>query len=335
MHYPYKPFHWIADFGFQVNNGLAKYLLEQIENYIKNEALIKTYSFRNHLLGVCIICEDRWYSEQLGFDTFKIPHLIAVGSQEEQQAIKKILLNEAVAKLTTHKPQATKYYLFARIPDADVTSIIALQEMDFVTVDSLITFAQIIRNSKSEIQNSKLSIHPALRFCVQSMNPALPEPERKGWMKGWIHPCLEDDLNAVLEIAFDAFIFDRFHADHSIPKVAADRVYSAWLKNSYKSGGVFVAKSDGKIAGFIAHRIKTISYLDRKIGIIDLVATNNVFRNQGVAKSLVNASLDYFRNQGACIAEVGTQAANLPAVKLYQSCGFRIITSSISLRKWL
>lgn len=35
------------------------------------------------------------------------------------------------------------------------------------------------------------------------------------------------------------------------------------------------------------------------------------------------------------IVEVGTQLRNIPASRLYEDCGFRLVASNLSLRKWI
>jgi len=43
--------------------------------------------------------------------------------------------------------------------------------------------------------------------------------------------------------------------------------------------------------------------------------------------------LNWFREQGCEIVDSGTQVRNLAALALFQKCGFRIVGSSISLRR--
>jgi ribosomal protein S18 acetylase RimI-like enzyme len=54
-----------------------------------------------------------------------------------------------------------------------------------------------------------------------------------------------------------------------------------------------------------------------------------------VAKALTYSALDWFRDQGVDIVEVGTQLRNIAASRLYESCGFRLVASSLSLRRWI
>jgi ribosomal protein S18 acetylase RimI-like enzyme len=51
--------------------------------------------------------------------------------------------------------------------------------------------------------------------------------------------------------------------------------------------------------------------------------------------AITRGALDWFRDQGVDIVEVGTQLSNIPASRLYESCGFRLVASSLSLRKWI
>ena len=58
-------------------------------------------------------------------------------------------------------------------------------------------------------------------------------------------------------------------------------------------------------------------------------------RGRGIAKATTYGALDWFREQGVDIVEVGTQLRNIPASRLYEACGFRLVASSLSLRKWI
>lgn len=120
MRYPYNPFHWIKclkhipSLPQAPQADLSKYLLNQIQSFIKDNALIKTYSNNHQLLGLCIINQDRWDSEQLGFKVLKIPYLIAFGSNSGQQNIKSALLRQAISdclKQCREVPQALLFFI--------------------------------------------------------------------------------------------------------------------------------------------------------------------------------------------------------------------------------
>jgi ribosomal protein S18 acetylase RimI-like enzyme len=65
-------------------------------------------------------------------------------------------------------------------------------------------------------------------------------------------------------------------------------------------------------------------------GRIPLVATATEFQRRGIARDLVAAALAWFADAGCSVAYVKTQAANYPAVALYERAGFTISQSELT-----
>ncbi len=65
--------------------------------------------------------------------------------------------------------------------------------------------------------------------------------------------------------------------------------------------GVFIAEVDNQVVGYITTRVNQIT----KIGEIPNLAVHPKFQHQGLGKQLIQASLDYFRQEGMHMA-VGT-----------------------------
>jgi predicted GNAT family acetyltransferase len=80
-----------------------------------------------------------------------------------------------------------------------------------------------------------------------------------------------------------------------------------------------VAEDDGKITGFV-QLIETAA-----AAIIDLIAVDSSQRGKGTATSLISGLMLKHGNKARII--VGTQAANIPSMRLYQKCGFRLTGS--------
>ena len=91
------------------------------------------------------------------------------------------------------------------------------------------------------------------------------------------------------------------------------------------------------MAGFVTCRLdrEAAPVLGGALGTIVLVATAAGARGRGVARHATLGALDWFRDQGAVMVEVGTQMRNIPAGRLYETCGFRLIGVSITLRRLL
>ncbi|MEO0093834.1 MAG: GNAT family N-acetyltransferase [candidate division WOR-3 bacterium] len=309
--YPYYPYYWFGSLAPNLKPNLevlADYLKSQIQNYMKNNAVVI-----NHRLGLAVAVKDEWDSQHFNCLVFKIPYLIAAFNQPQnvQETIKASLIEKILKALIAQSP----VYVFTRLPDADVTSIRSLQRLGFTMIDSLITFAQILPNSFGSADSFDTV---SLIETIES-NLELP-PE-------------------LLVIARDAFRYDRFHTDPIIAELVGsglNNLYADWIVNGWRENRILLALGPNRtITGFLIYRIETISYFAQKIATIELIATHPDYRNRGIGKRLVTKALDLFVAKGARIASVGTQAQNFPAIRLYQSCGFKIITSFVSFRKWL
>lgn len=131
----------------------------------------------------------------------------------------------------------------------------------------------------------------------------------------------------VLAIAGAAFRHSRFHLDPAIPRVDADRIKREWV-GSYVRGergeALLTAAVGPKTAGFLA--LLGSEFDGAPSRTIDLIAVASDWRRRGVARSLVAACIARSHGDAGTLL-VGTQAANLASVRLYESLGFRLAAS--------
>lgn len=80
---------------------------------------------------------------------------------------------------------------------------------------------------------------------------------------------------------------------------------------------IFFARVDGKFAG----RIKLISWWN-KFAYIDELIVNPGFRGQGVGRALMGRAVEWAKTKRFPGVMLETQNDNVPACKLYESCGF-------------
>ena len=139
-----------------------------------------------------------------------------------------------------------------------------------------------------------------------------------------------EEADEVGAIAAATFRTDRFHADPMIRNDAADRLKAAWARNSVagRADAVFVTEADGQITGFNACMLRNDA------AVIDLIGVKPAFQGRRIGHALVNASLLHYIGKAARMI-VGTQSANTASLRLYQSCGFRIESSALTLHAHL
>jgi ribosomal protein S18 acetylase RimI-like enzyme len=132
------------------------------------------------------------------------------------------------------------------------------------------------------------------------------------------------DANAVIGIAASAFRFSRFHLDPDIPLELANRIKSEWAGNFFRGqrgDGMVVAESDGQVAGFLQ-----LIWGIEGVLIIDLIGVRPSFQSRGLGKAMIVHASKFGTGDGRVPAGimVGTQAANIPSVRLYESLGLRL-----------
>jgi dTDP-4-amino-4,6-dideoxy-D-galactose acyltransferase len=320
--YPYKPFHWLAQFNRSIlrlrrTKEFEQLLVNYHLNFTQRQDVFQvSLMHNNRLIGFGILQKDNWTSQQLPFPVFKILYLLSANRTE--QATKTALVQNILSLISQGQDDRSvrlrRIYLFARIPTADISSIKALQTNGFEPIDSLVTFAGEITDLRKVWEATK----PKVQITIGE--------------------CYESDLSDLFAIASDSFRFDRFHSDPTIPKLLADKIYNAWILDSFCKHQILVARLMDKVCGFISYDISFLPFFrngKEGIGTIQLIAVAPNFQSLGIGKALIAFAIKLFAESKVSVVSVGTQTNNLLALRLYQSCGFQIVESFSSFRKWL
>ncbi len=137
---------------------------------------------------------------------------------------------------------------------------------------------------------------------------------------------------AVLDIAGSCFRYSRFHLDPSVDDALANRIKREWAR-SYAEGrrghSLWAALDGGKPAGFLA--VLTAETGGKRQAVIDLIGVTAASQGRGLGRDLTR----FFIREFAAYDEllVGTQAANAPSIRLYESCGFRVSRAAYVLHR--
>lgn len=135
----------------------------------------------------------------------------------------------------------------------------------------------------------------------------------------------------VVEIGRTAFRYSRFHLDPLIPNEAADRIKADWVESYFagtRGDHILIGLADGEPAGFLA--VLASREDERTLRTIDLVAVGPAAQGRGVARAMTAKFLE----ESVGVADeviVGTQAANVPATRLYESMGFTLRRAEYAL----
>lgn len=239
------------------------------------------------------IREDRWLSGVFGHRVYRVEPGEPCGK------------DDATGRLADHVRGQAKALYWAKVPVDQVASAALLAAHGFAPVDVNLVFAARAGE-----------VRPAPLPCGIDVHAARP-----------------DEHDALIRIAAMSFRFSRFHLDPLVPRATADAVKREWVR-SYVRGTrgdrVLAATVGGAPAGFLAELAS-----DRKgerVRIIDLVAVEPAFRGRGVGRALVRAFLAEGARR-ADVLEVGTQAANVPSARLYESEGMRLAAAKLVLHR--
>lgn len=140
------------------------------------------------------------------------------------------------------------------------------------------------------------------------------------------------DQRHVLKIASSCFTYSRFHLDTEIPSTKANALKAAWVESYFqkqRGDDLFVVEKQDQILGFLA----VLSDPIQSVRTIDLIGIDSNYQKQGLGHALVSWFIGSEASKRFANLQVGSQAANLPAVRLYEGLGFRCTSSTYVLHR--
>jgi GNAT superfamily N-acetyltransferase len=147
-----------------------------------------------------------------------------------------------------------------------------------------------------------------------------------------IRPYEESDLETIVEFSLRAWepvfeslrqvlgdaIFDRLHQP-DWRAAQAEAVRSSCVAGDERA--VFVAVADERPVGFAA---VALNAFHERMGVVDIIAVDPQYQRRGIARQLMDRSVDHMRARGMDIAAVGTggDAGHGAARALYEALGY-------------
>jgi dTDP-4-amino-4,6-dideoxy-D-galactose acyltransferase len=139
-----------------------------------------------------------------------------------------------------------------------------------------------------------------------------------------VRPAITADEPALRMIARNCFLYSRFHLDPKIHRSRADEIKVQWVLNCLagnRGDALMVAETD-RVVGFISVSAAPLCQT------IDLIGVDPVKQRQKIGTGLM---LWLFQRYAGRRIQVGTQAANIPSVRFYESLGFQLVSSTYVL----
>lgn len=147
-----------------------------------------------------------------------------------------------------------------------------------------------------------------------------------------VRVAVSEDLPALRRIARMGYRDSRFYADTGFPRARCDDLFDAWITNSVTLGfadAVLVVDVNGKASGFI-----TCLMTAPERGQIGLFGVSEEVRGAGLGRKLIEQAMDWFSAKGAAEVVVVTQGKNLPAIRVYEKCGFLSSSMQLWYHRW-
>jgi ribosomal protein S18 acetylase RimI-like enzyme len=132
---------------------------------------------------------------------------------------------------------------------------------------------------------------------------------------------------ALLAVAERSFTQTRFHLDPGTPDAVANRIKRDWVE-SYLLGTrgeeMLVAEAGGEPVGFLAVIRRATTR------VIDLIAVDPEHRDKGLGRDLVARFMSDSEGTAERV-QVGTQAANLGAIRFYERLAYVVDETAFDL----
>jgi hypothetical protein len=285
------------------SSSLNTYLLRKLLNFSENsQNYILLCEDKNEIKGLIGFTFLEWDSKIFGIKMGKIEYLIATGDYHYCFKIKNRLLKETLNICRERKIK----HLSCRIDAEDISGIHALENNNFVLMDTLVTFT--FNRHKHKIPNIK-TIYP-------------------------VRKCKSEDLPILIEIAKNAFSNDRFHLDPYLSNEKANILFGEWIKNSFGKDPIFVATRNNIPVGFLTYKLyKDLAQITNfKIMGRGLMAVERSAK--GAIVSLMKATFEDVYKNYDCV-EYDTRLTNREVIKLCKKFSLELVKIRYTFHKFL
>jgi ribosomal protein S18 acetylase RimI-like enzyme len=147
-----------------------------------------------------------------------------------------------------------------------------------------------------------------------------------------LRPAVPEDEAALRSVARSNHRITRFYADPRFPDERCDELYETWIARSLEgwADAVLVAGEPGAPDGYVSCH----ALAEGSAGSIGLIGVAPEARGRGVGRELVAGAVAWCRDRGLERVTVVTQGRNVPALRTFESCGFRTADVALWFHKW-
>lgn len=133
-----------------------------------------------------------------------------------------------------------------------------------------------------------------------------------------IRKAIPADTNALIVLLNELFTQDiEFEPDYSKQKAGLEKI----LDNS-GIGDILVLTDNNKIIGMVSILYSISTALGGKVGLLEDMIIDKNYRGKGLGTQLLNAAIEYSRENGCLRLTLLTDFNNETAIKFYKQSGF-------------
>lgn len=136
----------------------------------------------------------------------------------------------------------------------------------------------------------------------------------------------ERDADAVAHLWYLLSLHHESYAHYYEVKRNSEGVLVEHVRDLMQRNCIFyVAEVGGRVVGFVSGYVvmRNPQLAIERIGKVDNIYVDEVFRGMGIGTQLLEALFGYFKRQGTTYTELSCDFANDKALKLYKKLGFK------------
>ncbi|GAB3753595.1 GNAT family N-acetyltransferase [Lysobacter olei] len=96
----------------------------------------------------------------------------------------------------------------------------------------------------------------------------------------------------------------------------------SYLKKIDENAEILTWRAGGAVRGFIAFYCNDS---DHGVAFVTMLIVDPAISGKGVGRALVNAAISFARAKSFRVMRLQVDSGNVPALRLYESCGFRLV----------
>ncbi len=291
----------------------ASWLNEISRSLADESAIAFAWVASGRIDGFIIYTDSPWDSRIIDRRIGTVKHLAVASDDPAGVKILRELMNALMQPLAERGTQC----VVCRVQAGELASIHALEESDFLLMDTLLDFVFAFSTKEPD----QINLRPSNKRVS-------------------IHRATSEDLHALMAINERAFgnYFGRYHADPRIPSGAATKIYSEWMRSAFNGWAdwILVGEVDGKIAGSGLWRVALPAEGENSPGVAycDMVVVDPEFQGSGLGTALMSYGMGVARDVAQYL--VGpVHVCNYSIQRTLQKVGYKIFGARQSFHKWL